>query len=1039
MDHNPSSTTCSSAFHGTAISVAQHCVSDDFIGAHSCVGQSATEFNDKSKTVTPLPLSYTDIKPIAQPNKDIIVPDCGSLVAHTESLTQELSIEYEWLARVHQLSSQDEDEDSFQVSDSSWAAYHARVLSVGQNSTSVNTLLPLFRDAAHSPAMICHAMKVAISATNTLSPGQIPVLTLDQPLYAIAKNIQWNRPAYFGENHLLIMLGGLHTEMAAIKTLGDLLDGSGWTAALVNANVITDGRAEALLHASHVTRTRRAHHVTACALYILQKRAYDHFVEAASTDELLDFEDWCTKQVAMHPMFQYWSMVLSMQMTVLLFVRSFRQANFCLYVDSLQQLIPWFFSFNHQNYARWAAVHARDMIALAHQHPNLHQHFVQGKFTFRKTKHPFSAIALDHAHEQLNAQVKGVGGAVGLTEKPEALLRWMIGGPEVAHVVTEFEQDAGLLPSDDRKSHHEQTSSQQIIFYKHVQSLVAAFESFGNPFMDDGDDLFALDTTTICSIEAVHSLRTIQSVGKQMYNDFVKERFVDRTKSISANIVRCKLPLFKQTTAKVKTSKQEKLATAKTDCSLFSRLYIACQTRSRDLDDFFAHENQTAPPSLSCEGKLRFGTKSDLLHCLDKVVECAHETPECDSLVVDGAVIVQIYKPIAGCKTFEDYASLVFLPFIKLMLNQFTRVDIVFDQYLPNSLKASTRVKRGKGVRRRVTPTADLPRNWADFLHVDENKSELFHFLSVSIADTNFVGKQVFVTDGCNVVNNSAEPTDAAISPCSHEEADTRLLLHVWHAGKCGFNNVLIRTVDTDVVVIAVSCMQSLPLKKLWVWFGTGNTTRYIPVHDLATSLGPQRCLALPFFHAFTGCDTVSAFAGRGKKSAWDAWLAFSEVTTAFVHLSAEPQDTDFHMPLLERFTVVLYDRTSSKITVNECRKQLFSKKGRHMQDIPPSRAALLQHVKRAAYQSGYCWHTALQSQQNLPCPSNWGWVKSEGIEAAWQPLWTTLPDVANCCPQLLKCGCKKGCDKRRCKCAKAQLPCTALCSCEGECTSEHL
>jgi hypothetical protein len=64
-------------------------------------------------------------------------------------------------------------------------------------------------------------------------------------------------------------------------------------------------------------------------------------------------------------------------------------------------------------------------------------------------------------------------------------------------------------------------------------------------------------------------------------------------------------------------------------------------------------------------------------------------------------------------------------------------------------------------------------------------------------------------------------------------------------------------------------------------------------------------------------------------------------------------------------------------MTVNEARKQLFSKKGRQMQDLPPSQAALLQHAKRATFQSGYCWHMALQAQQKSPCPSEWGWTEN--------------------------------------------------------------
>ena len=57
----------------------------------------------------------------------------------------------------------------------------------------------------------------------------------------------------------------------------------------------------------------------------------------------------------------------------------------------------------------------------------------------RQTTHAFSAMAIDQAHEQNNAFVKGDGGAVGLTENPSALQRWMVAGPEVARVIKEFE------------------------------------------------------------------------------------------------------------------------------------------------------------------------------------------------------------------------------------------------------------------------------------------------------------------------------------------------------------------------------------------------------------------------------------------------------------------------------------------------------------------------------------------------------------------------------------------------------------------------
>jgi len=108
-------------------------------------------------------------------------------------------------------------------------------------------------------------MNVIKSAVQYINPGQTPVITLDQPLFAIAKQIQWNWPVSHGENQFVIRLGGLHIEMAAFKVLGNRLDGSGWTSVIADAGVTSTGVAESFIKASHLTRTRRAHQITAAS------------------------------------------------------------------------------------------------------------------------------------------------------------------------------------------------------------------------------------------------------------------------------------------------------------------------------------------------------------------------------------------------------------------------------------------------------------------------------------------------------------------------------------------------------------------------------------------------------------------------------------------------------------------------------------------------------------------------------------------------------------------------------------------------------
>lgn len=127
--------------------------------------------------------------------------------------------------------------------------------------------------------MILHAMNVIRSAVKYVNPVQVPVIAFDQPLFALAKQLQWELPNTHGEDHLVVMFGALHVEMAAFRALGKWLTGSGWTEVLSNAGVATPGVSDSLLVASHLTKTRRAHQITAAALHLLQHQAYSKFTE----------------------------------------------------------------------------------------------------------------------------------------------------------------------------------------------------------------------------------------------------------------------------------------------------------------------------------------------------------------------------------------------------------------------------------------------------------------------------------------------------------------------------------------------------------------------------------------------------------------------------------------------------------------------------------------------------------------------------------------------------------------------------------------
>ena len=232
---------------------------------------------------------------------------------------------------------------------------------------------------------------------------------------------------------------------------------------------------------------------------------------------------------------------------------------------------------------------------------------------------------------------------------------------------------------------------------------------------------------------------------------------------------------------------------------------------------------------------------------MDKLVG-TKESPNASVVVLDYALCVQMLKP-QFCKNSMEYTEKIFLPYIKQLIENVQKLDLVWDEYIPNNLKASTRQKRGTGARRRVLPSM-VPRNWQEFFRLDDTKKELFLFLSEQVMKMAIEGKQIIVTKGEEVLCFPPETRRNELSPCSHEEADTRTMVHIADAVQDGHQSVMIRSTDTDMVVLAVATLEDL--KELWVSYGTGKNHQILPANLFAKALGLTKSKCLPIFHALT-------------------------------------------------------------------------------------------------------------------------------------------------------------------------------------------
>ena len=155
----------------------------------------------KKKTLSDLPESYTDVQPVAvEVKKDCYVPKwCKSVNPSSDLIGEGKRSEYQWLDKVKELLEKDklDKEDYIFVS-----AHFASLQSQAARSQAITALLPLFDENAHTMAMIQHSMKIVKEGVASVNPNQTPVIAMEQPLFAIAKQIHWEKTDLYGEEKI---------------------------------------------------------------------------------------------------------------------------------------------------------------------------------------------------------------------------------------------------------------------------------------------------------------------------------------------------------------------------------------------------------------------------------------------------------------------------------------------------------------------------------------------------------------------------------------------------------------------------------------------------------------------------------------------------------------------------------------------------------------------------------------------------------------------------------------------------------------------
>lgn len=204
----------------------------------------------------------------------------------------------------------------------------------------------------------------------------------------------------------------------------------------------------------------------------------------------------------------------------------------------------------------------------------------------------------------------------------------------------------------------------------------------------------------------------------------------------------------------------------------------------------------------------------------------------------------------------------------------------------------------------------------------------------------------------------------------------------------------------------------------MYFFTGVGNTTRIIDVSKVSAALGTRVCSALIGIHTFTGCDSTSAFHGKGKRKTFSLACQKEEYLTGFSKLGSSFEFDQSTFNTLGKYVCHLYGQSSAK-NVNEARYKSFCMASSALPElsIPPTSDALFQHCRRANYQAAIMKH-CLTGKMCAPSPIGSGWHIEDGELAV---TWMTTNPAPDSVLQVVHCSCKTTkCETERCSCMSA-------------------
>ena len=335
------------------------------------------------------------------------------------------------------------------------------------------------------------------------------------------------------------------------------------------------------------------------------------------------------------------------------------------------------------------------------------------------------------------------------------------------------------------------------------------------------------------------------------------------------------------------------------------------------------------PECFTKKQQMYHGNKSQLLKIFDPTPSLT-STLKKDALILDFSAIVNSQAAVTTAKTLNEFADIV-IKFVKNLSSGCSHIDIVCDSYFDNSLKSHTCEARGCGQFLPFTEATNIPKDFqGHFLKHNRNKVALNSFLTGKLLTHRFGQAIVFISVDSEIKCNSTHVSEEVLHiGRTQEEADTKIMVPVRYCLLNGFRNIVVKTVDTDVLTLLLAHLSLVNSPyKIEVDFNFGKYRGFYKINDICCRITPEQQLALLFFFTFTGCDITSSFFDMSKSTWWNVWCQNSYITETFTKLSWKPDKVEENdLNLIEILVCAAYDPHNHFHTndVNRLRFLLFT------------------------------------------------------------------------------------------------------------------